>query len=483
MHRVGPLQWIVVASITVALGAVSLVLTTGASIDIDAAQNLRMAINVNHYGVMSMDENPPYNRTIYREPFPVATSAVTVQIVDHFLGKADSPQYFSGDRAKYIKYQNTLWIILLWAAVLATTRWFTGSFLFSVGAALLAVKPFLNGVSAEGVNNLYSELPAAVLMICAAFSLAFAVARGRMWPMVTVGLSFGILTLTKAATLYVFVGLVLVLLFIYARSKSQPERGRRFAHLIVLVATFAVVVAPWIARNFQAFDRPVISDRGGFVLYSRALMDQVTPLEYRGSFYVWARPLLQPEVGSLLGFSPRDLDRGGRLERLGGGVPGTAVYDNGRAAETAGRPQDTASFYHRARAERIRLEREFARNHDPISDVSADRVLQKEGIRLIKGELWANLAMIVPLLWRSAPLIFPALAFALGYAIWVKRYALALFILPSFATLSFYALLTQFEPRPASVAHASAVVSTVTLLHALWMWHCGRRVAVPPSVG
>jgi hypothetical protein len=480
MHRVNPLQWVIAAIITVALGAVAFVLTNGASVDDDAAQNLQMAINVSHYGIMSMDENPPYHRTMYREPLPVATGAATVQIVDHFLGKADAARYFSGDRAKYIKYQNILWVILLWAAVLAATRWFTGSFWFSVGAGLLAAKPFLNGVTADGVNNLYTELPAAVLMICASFSLAFAVARARTWPMAIAGLCFGLLTLTKAATLYVFVGLVLVLLFSYARGEAQPGRRRRFAHIIVLVGTFAIFAAPWIARNFQAFGRPVMSDRGGFVLYNRALMNQVTPIEYRGSFYVWARPLLQPYVGSILGFSPRDVGLGGRLERLGGGVPGTAVYDHGRAAESAGRPEDTISFYHRARAERIRLEREFGRNHEPFPDVSADGMLQRKGMSLIKADVWANLAMVVPLLWRSAPLIFPALAFALGYGMWVKRYTLALFILPAFATLSFYALATQFEPRPASIAHATAVVSIVTMLHAGWLWlRHGRRMAAP----
>jgi hypothetical protein len=480
MCRVSPLQWAIAAIITVALGAVSFVLTNGASIGDDAAQNLQMAINVSHHGVMSLDENPPYNRTMYREPLPVAMSAAAVQIVDHFLGKADSAQYFSGDRAKYVKYQNILWVILLWAAVLAATRWFTGSFWFSVCAGLLAVKPFLNGVSAEGVNNLYSELPAAVLMICASFSLSFAVAKGRTWPMVTVGLCFGILTLTKAATLYVFVGLVLVLLFSYARGATQPGRRRRLSHIIVLTGTFAILVAPWIARNFQAFGRPVISDRGGFVLYTRALMNQVTPIEYRGSFYVWARPLLQPEVGSMLGFSSRDLDPGGRLERLGGGVPGTAVYDQGRAAELAGLPENTISFYHRARAERIRLVRELTRDHDPVPEVTADGMLQRKGTLLIKGNVWANLAMVVPLLWRSAPLTFPAMTFALGYCVWVKRYALALFILPGFATLSFYALATQFEPRPASIAHATAVAGTVIMLHAWWL-HFRRRMAMPPG--
>src|SRR5471030_894589 len=112
MRRVSPLQWAIAAILSVALGAVSFILTNGASIGDDAAQNLQMAINVSHYGVMSLDENPPYNRTMYREPLPVVTSAAAVQIVDHFLGKADSAQYFSGDRAKCVKYQNILWVIL-----------------------------------------------------------------------------------------------------------------------------------------------------------------------------------------------------------------------------------------------------------------------------------------------------------------------------------------------------------------------------------
>jgi hypothetical protein len=468
--RAPALQWIVVAVIALGIGAVAVHLTDGAPITKDAAQNLQMAINISHYGVMSLEENPPYSRSMYREPIPVAAGAAAVGIVDHVLGKADSPQYFSGDRAEFVKYQNTLWVILLWIAAFTAARWFSGSYWLSIAAGLLAVRPFLDGAATEGVNNLYTELPAAALMTYASLALVYAVTARRPWAMIAAGGCFGILTLTKAATLYIFIGLLLVLLLGYARIDIRNGRRQRLLHMTLLAATFAAVIAPWMVRNFQAFGRTQVSDRGGLVLYTRALMNQVTPSEYRGTFYVWARPSLQPFIGRMLGFTPQDLRPGGKLERLGGG-PDSATYDHDKAAESAGRPQDAISFYRRARAERVRLEKAFESDRNPNPDVAADAMMQHEGMQLVKSNALANLAMAVPLTWRSAPLIFPLLAFALGYSLWVKRYTLALFVLPSFATLSFYALATHFEPRPATIARSAAIIAGAAILHAWWRGH------------
>ena len=69
-------------------------------------------------------------------------------------------------------------------------------------------------------------------------------------------------------------------------------------------------------------------------------MNDMSPVEYRGSFYVWARPVLQPYVGAWLGYAPRDLGFGGRLQRLAGAV-GNEVDEHDRAAESAGRTADT----------------------------------------------------------------------------------------------------------------------------------------------
>ena len=480
MHKLDSFQRALIVIVCLGLGTAALHSINGSVIEKDAGQNLQMGLDLCHAGVMSLDEAAPYGPSMYREPLPVATTAAVICIADKFLGPADAPLYFSGERAKLVKYQNVAWLVLLWIGVFVSTRWFTGSFWLSVVAGLIAARPFLDGTAAEGVNDLYTELPGAALMTFASLLACLAVSRHKAWLMVAAGLCFGVLTLTKAATLYIFAGVILVLAASYARGADRPQRVPRLALLGLQVAAFMVVVAPWIARNYEAFGKAQISDRGGLVLYTRALMDQVNSVEYRGSFYVWARPRLQPYVGSVLGFSARDLDPGGRLERLSGG-PGTLVYEHDKAAEADGRPQDAISFYRKARAERVRLEREFDSRGDPHSDVAADSALQKEGMLIVKHAVGPNLAMVFPLIWRSALLLFPFLALSLLYALWTKRFQLALFVLPSFATLCFYALATHFEPRPATIAHPAAIVAACVLLNLVWRSYFRERLAARGS--
>jgi hypothetical protein len=74
----------------------------------------------------------------------------------------------------------------------------------------------------------------------------------------------------------------------------------------------------------------------------------------------------------------------------------------------------------------------------------------------------------VPLLWRSAALLFPALAAGIGYSLLSRRPGLTLYLLPGFAYLAFYALATPFEPRPALLAYPSGVVAVGAMIHALW---------------
>jgi len=95
----------------------------------------------------------------------------------------------------------------------------------------------------------------------------------------------------------------------------------------------------------------------------------------------------------------------------------------------------------------------------------------------VEHDFGANLGMVFPLIWRSALLLFPFLALALVYAVWRGRPALALFILPSFATLSFYAIATHFEPRPSDIAHPIAIITACVLLHIAWRSRYGARRA------
>src|SRR3984885_15788741 len=80
-------QW---SAVLIALGLVWLVAIseiTGAPILKDASENLRMALNLERHGVISMDEGPPYRPSMWREPVPIAVLAVAIYTTDIVLGK------------------------------------------------------------------------------------------------------------------------------------------------------------------------------------------------------------------------------------------------------------------------------------------------------------------------------------------------------------------------------------------------------------
>ena len=473
MLRARPSELIVYLLFAAALCVLACRQIDGSAVVKDAAQNLQMGINLAHHGVISEEEAAPLRPSMYREPLPVAVDALTVAATDVLLGKPQVSGYFSGRRALCAKLQNVLWLPILSLAVLAITRRATGSLVAGVIAAALAAKPFL---ADTGINSLYTELPAAALMMLSIGALAATQSVGGWRAAVATGFLFGLLTLTKAATLYVFVFTAAVILAGRAAGMLWRGPAHRNWHLGGMVLAFALVVAPWMLRNLHTFGHAQISSRGGLVLYSRALWDELTPIEYRGTFYVWARPALQPLLGRWLGFSPADLERGGKLERLSD-EPGTSVYANDNAAEAAGRPQDAIGLHRRARAERNRLTREFELAGQPFPDVAADQAMEREGMRIVVSHFGANLALVVPLIWRSALLILPAMLVGWIYGLRARRRALSLMLVPGLATVGFYALATHFEPRPAAVVQSSAVVALVVAGHALWRRYRTRTIA------
>ncbi|MDP9009213.1 MAG: hypothetical protein M3N91_11020 [Pseudomonadota bacterium] len=455
-----------IAVLTIAIGGASIASINGAAVVKDAAQELQVAINISHHGVMSEEEHPPLEPSMYREPLPIVLEAAAVGVADLFLGRADAPEYFSGKRTIIIKCQNVIFLLLLWSAALVAARWFTSSYLLATVAGLLAIRPFLTAEPGGiGINALNTELLAALLLLLASFGLAVALASRRPWRMAIAGGCFGLLALTKASALYAFAGVVLILLI--ASICRIPQLRARVSHILVLGACFVIVVIPWIGRNIYEFGAAEISLRGGLAIYTRALMDGISRDEYWGSYYVWAGPRLQPYVGRVLGFRPGDLNYGGKLQRLNFDL-NSDLYDRDLAAERAGRPDDAITYYRRARAERIRLQRQYTQRGDRHPELTADDTMKSEGLRMIRYNVLGNLEMTVPLVWRSGHWYLIALAVAFGYGFFMKRGRLIAFVLPGLSLLGFYALATPFEPRWTSVVDSVAVIVTLTIIQQLW---------------
>jgi hypothetical protein len=458
----------------VAAGILALVLVTvwarqvsGAPVEKDSAQVVRMAVNLERHGVMSLDEAPPFTATDYREPIPVFACALGIMMMDSVLGVAPDAAYFSGERVKYLKYQNLLWLGLLSVGALWAAWYLTSSYWLGLLAVILVNVPFAGGHFGVGlVDDLYSEVPAAAFLVLACTFLSIGLTRHKLRSIALAGLLFGILTLVKAMVLYVFIGVVLVLPSFYLLQRYPIRAAVR--ELIVVALTFACVIAPWMYRNHIELGSFQLSQRAGVVLMYRALKDQMTPQEYAGSFYVWGPPSLQRPLGRLLGFSPADLRRGGRLQHLNT-APDSDFAADDLAAERAGRPDQTLTYYRQARAERTKLEAELDRAGRPQAELEADDILKKRAVALIIAHPWRHLALTVPFTWRGATFVFPILLCVLVIAIRRRRYDLALFALPAFGVVLFFALFSHFISRYGIPAREVATVALIALAALLWL--------------
>lgn len=458
------LQWLAAVLVSIGLVVTWSHRMTGAPVEDDAAQLVQMALNLAHHGVISLDETAPLSPTNYREPVPVLVTALSIKLLDAALGEAPPEAYFHGERVELLKYQNIFWLALLSVGAFWAARFFTSSVPLALVAVLLVNLPYFRS-AADLVDNLYTDIPAAALLMLASVAVAIAAARRSPAFCALAGLLFGILTLIKAAILYVFLGTALLLAAIYLWQRLLSWRGA-VRNLALLVVAFGCAVAPWMYRNHVLLGSAHISQRAGVVLMYRAVNDQMTAQEYLGTFYFWAPLRLQGLIGRVLGFSPADLERHGRLQRLNDLDSDFAADD--LAAERAGAPDKTFSYYRQARAERVKAEREMdaagVAQSETASEIAADDLLKERAMKIILAHPWRNVALTIPFLWRGAPFTFPILVVALLVALRRRRYDFVLFAMPAFGTVMLYALFTHFISRYDLLALSIATVALVVLL-------------------
>lgn len=419
---------------------------TGSRVDQDGGHTLTMAVNLAHSGVISVRAEPPLRPSMYREPLPVLVAAAAILGIDAVHGRAPLPAYFEGPRARLIKFTNVLWMLLLCASVYTAVHLLTGSRALSCAGVILVNLPLPlipSGFAGLGLDSLNSDLPAAALLVSGSTLLARGLSEPRTGRSLAAGVVFGALALVKASFLYVFAGLVASVLLAGAIAARRGHHWRIARNGLVLTVCFVAVVAPWMLRNHLQFGTYSIAERGGVVLLIRAVKDQMTAEEYRGAFYVWAPYGIRPAVGRLLGFQLRDLDRGGRLQRLNR-YPSADFHTDDVAAERAGRPDLAISYYRKARAQRVQLNREIGA---ALGSLEVDRRLQERALDLIARHPWRHLAVTVPVLWRGAFVTFPVLVLGLAVA-WRRRdLRLVTFLWPAMGLVLFYGLLSHFIPR------------------------------------
>jgi hypothetical protein len=186
-------------------------------------------------------------------------------------------------------------------------------------------------------------------------------------------------------------------------------------------------------------------------------------------------------MSTITGFSEQDLQRGGRLQRFNRASDSDfAALD--RAAEQSGNPDETLTLYRQARAERVRLTRQYAERLEPWeAEHAADEELRSRAFEAIQAEPLRHLAMTIPFVWRGAGLLVPVLLIAFAHSLRTSHRNLALVTLMTLGYILFHGLFSHFEARYSAPLKPAMVALTVMMLTAVWnhlrALHLGRQVA------
>ena len=445
----------------------------------DGYQNLSAAYYLAHHRVFSLSQNlKPSN---YREPLPILTLALYIRMHPDLYGLS-LKEINEGPAVVTVKQHNLLWAFLCMLGIGLLVLSAIKDRLIGTTAAVIAIclTYFLFLQRTEIINRTYTEIEAATLLVWFSFCLVRALqTRMPVW-FVAAGILLGALSLTKAAFLYVGVGLIIAITVLYAVWRPLWPRWRALTLSALMAVSMAVIVLPWMVRNLIQFGSFEITQRGGTILMLRANYDKMNQDEYLGALYHFTRAsFLKRRLGNYLGFSERDLEAGGRLQRLNrSGSASFAASD--LAAERAGRPEDAVSFYRAARAEQRRLTKHFAENGVDNPSHKADRELKRRALNMFLDKPLQHLKTSALFMWRGIPKIGNSLTTTLALmAVWLmalvgtlRRDAIMLGIalLPVGAFI-FFSLTSHFSPRLSApmIPHLVIALTVTAAWILLWL--------------
>ena len=364
-------------------------LITSNPIRSDAQQNLRMGYHLYKNGVISKDADVTGKPapTNYREPVPPVVTAIFMYLHPG-IEKTDSLSSFeNGVNTKRVKQVNLIWLFLL-----------------QIGVGLLAfrvsrnkVVPFLAWFLVffyfirfgNHFDEMNTELASAVLIIWSSYLLLVTLSRKSIIYFTITGLLLGLLILTKAVFYYVAPVVILALLV-------YKFRTVRFLNYAALAGAIVLVVFPWMVRNYTIYEEFSITQRGGSVLYQRAMLNQLNGEEVVGAVYHWG-PQLYRSVVNLTPFEidSADFKPGGPYQRLLRDQIGDSI------AIDRGRPDQAISLFGKTRAEINRLQNVLGNEEQEGPRHEAFDIMQAEGMDMILSSPVKHGAMSLLFLWRG----------------------------------------------------------------------------------
>ena len=419
---------------------------------------LTMAATLSRHGVLSRDgvEPAPGTRpapTSYREPLYPALLAL--QISRHpALSHMTVPEVLRGSLgAPGLESLQGAQVALHFATALLVAWIFwrlTGSVL---GAALVFPLVAFSPTLAAEARLYRNEGLAAFLLTAASAALLLAVERPSPLRFAGAGLAVGLLALTKA--MFATIWLPVLLLGAWAGLRRGWGRRRTVVALAAFAFAFTTTLGPWMARNLHHFGHAHLTQRGGAVLYLRALYDGMNRDEYWASFVRFSDFEWTERVGDRIPFeSKRHLLR----------------WEDG-------------SFYEIFKERRTKLA-------DRLGSVrEADRALLAEAVGIILAHPVRHLLVSIPLglrgvfveedlAWLSpgvsgaltSVILFGALSGWAVLAFWRGDHALAAVLLPALFAWAFHTLLTHNIPRYNAICIPILYLCAALSAAAAWRW-------------
>jgi len=388
----------VVALLIVLLTGLSASQITGHAIRNDALWNLRFAFNYSHHGVLSADVKPPYLPSNSREPVPNLVTAYHLRFLG--LNQASFSDLKEGPGAKMVKLGNLYWVALGLTATALLVNELTSSFALVV--LCMALSGYFFFASPFFVDTLYTELQAAVFLLWASFFLLKALSSGKKLYFFLAGLCLGLLSLTKALFFYITIALVafLIVQWLFLMVCLKKATALRSTSIILAVAGFIITASPWILRNKIELGTMQVAQRGGRVIYARAIKNNMEYQEIPGAIYFWG-PSFYQHASRILGSGAQDKDfqKGGRYQRIN--REGSDFQAADLLAEGSGRPEAAISYYRKTRAEinKIQIYAKTMGIADPAR--YAEDAASKRAKSMILSNPARHLVMTPLFMWRG----------------------------------------------------------------------------------
>ncbi|MEZ5646636.1 MAG: hypothetical protein R3E99_16005 [Burkholderiaceae bacterium] len=472
---------------------------SGGHIAADARQNLTIAYNLEVHGIFSQGQDrhelEPSN---LREPLPVWVVAAYLRAFDPPEAVSSVLDLASGPNAAFVKQVNALWMFM---AVLGCWVLFHALTSSPLGAFVAAGLAYVLMLDLPGMaDTLYTELAASALLTWSAWSLIRASRHGRAGDWWLAGAVLGLLALTKGIFLHASVICMGVMALVQLLRDGWGRTGWRAALgvAVPMAIGLAIVVGPWMLRNWVQFGSPHITEgRGGWVLYKRSLLNRMTDEEFHGAMVLYGPSLvLDLARGTRWEVTREDVTlRTGRYRRLN--IGGSEFQQSDLEAQRAGRPDLAVTYYRQTSARLVQLRKEHMKRGTPLASVAADHDLQKMAVAQLKQDVGRHL-MLTPLMaWRgfwSFPTRLPyqlpmrqatltrqiewlnlvagvslIVMFVLG--LWRRNATWVAYSVAPLSMMGLYALVSQGLPRFSMPANPLMLMAFLALALAAWR-HC-----------